>query len=524
MKELVWHRQLLPAVDRFADRPFVTDTGAGTTTSYAEHGSRVLRLTNALNKELGLAREDRFAVLSLNSGRFEELYHAGLMGGGVVNPLNLRFAPRELTHVLADSATKVVFVDALFAPVIDAVREAAGVRTVVLMGDGTGSGTAPHDVSYEDLIAAGEEVVPAEPEEEDAVMLMYTGGTTGLPKGVLLTQRSMMLTLYHLQMTFRLDAEEVFLAQVPMFHAASMGAILGSPVSGGQLVTVPFFDPGTVLKVLKSHRPSNTIMVPTMISMLMAHEDYAPDALSSLQRFTYGASPMPAPVLERLRQDAPHIGLFQGYGMTESAALVCVLNPEDHERGGELLKSAGRPVPGTILSIQDETGTEVPLGEVGEVCVRGGQYMQEYWRRPEETAEAFRDGWYHSGDAGYLDKDGYLYLVDRTKDMIVTGGENVYSTEVEQAVATHPAVAQVAVIGVPDDTWGEAVRAIVVLVPGQTATEQELIEHCHGLIAGYKIPKGVTFREEPLPLSGAMKVLKRELRAPYWEGRDRAVN
>ena len=182
MKELVWNRQLLPAVSRFAAQPFLTDTGTGTTTTYGEHGSRVLRLAGALRKELGVQPGDRVAVMSLNSGMYEELYHAGLLGAAVVNPLNLRFAPRELTHVLADSATKVVFVDAVFAPVIDAVREAAGVRTVVLMGDGKGSGTAPHDVTYEDLIAAGEEVVPAEPEEDDAVMLMYTGGTTGLPR------------------------------------------------------------------------------------------------------------------------------------------------------------------------------------------------------------------------------------------------------------------------------------------------------------------------------------------------------
>ncbi|MHB8961124.1 MAG: AMP-binding enzyme, partial [Candidatus Limnocylindrales bacterium] len=190
----------------------------------------------------------------------------------------------------------------------------------------------------------------------------------------------------------------------------------------------------------------------------------------------------------------------------------------------EKLASAGRPVQGTVVQIQDEHGDPVPVGQVGEVCIRGGQFMKEYWRRPEETAEAFRDGWYHSGDAGRVDDEGFLYLVDRTKDMIVTGGENVYSTEVEQAVASHPAVAQVAVIGIPHDLYGEAVHAVVVLQPSSEATEAELIDHCRGLIAGYKVPKSVSFREEPLPLSGAMKVLKRELRAPYWEGRDRGVN
>ena len=522
MKELVWHRQLLPSVDRNASSPFLTDTATGVTTTYGEHGSRVLRLANAMRKELGVEPGDRVAVMSLNSGAFEELYHAGLLGAAIVNPLNLRFAPRELTHVLADSATRVVFVDAFFAGVIDQVREAAGVRTVVLLGEGADS--APHDHRYEDLVAAGEEVVPDEPEEDDPALLMYTGGTTGLPKGVLLTQRSLILTSYHIRMAVRIESDDAYLVQVPMFHAASMGAIIGSALSGGRLVTVPVFDPAGVMAACETQACTNTIMVPTMLAMTFAHPDYRPERLASLRQMTYGASPMPRPILDRLRADLPQLELFQGYGMTESAALVSLLLPEDHLREDKLA-SAGRPVAGTVISIQDPLGTPLPVGEVGEVCIRGGQFMREYWRRPEETAEAFRDGWYHSGDAGRVDAEGFLYLVDRTKDMIVTGGENVYSTEVEQAVASHPAVAQVAVIGVPHDVYGEAVHAIVVPKPDVAPpSEQDVIEHCRGLIAGYKVPKSVELREEPLPLSGAMKVLKRELRAPYWQGRDRAVN
>ncbi len=519
MKELVWHRQLLPSVDRYATAPFLTDTGTGTTTSYGEHASRVLRLANALKKELGVEPGDRVAVMSLNSGAFEELYHAGLLGACVINPLNLRFAPRELTHVLADSATKVVFVDVWFAGVIDSVRAAAGVEKVVLVGEGD----VPHDHRYEDLVRAGEELVPAEPEEEDAALLMYTGGTTGLPKGVLLTQRNLMLTAYHIGIAVRIERDDVYLVQVPMFHAASMAAIIAIPTTGGRLVTVPVFDAGGVMTACEQHDCTNTIMVPTMLAMTFAHPEYRPERLRSLQRLTYGASPMPRPILDRLRADQPQLELYQGYGMTESAALVSILMPEDHLREDKLA-SAGRPVQGTVVQIQDESGDPLPVGHVGEVCVRGGQFMREYWRRPEETAEAFRGGWYHSGDAGRMDEEGFLYLVDRTKDMIVTGGENVYSTEVEQAVASHPAVAQVAVIGIPHDLYGEAVHAVVVLKPDASATEDELIAHCRGLIAGYKVPKSVSFREEPLPLSGAMKVLKRELRAPYWEGRERGVN
>ena len=524
MKELVWHRQLLPAVERFADRPFLTDTGAGTTTTYAEHGERVLRLANALSSELGVQPGDRVAVISLNSARFEELYHACFLSGAVVNPLNLRFAARELVHVLSDSATKVVFADGFFAPLINSVRDAAGIATVVLVGDAFPGAEVPaHDASYEDLIAAGKQDAPPEPEEESPAMLMYTGGTTGLPKGVLLSQRSVCLTLYHIGMAVRVERDDVYLAQVPMFHAASMGAIVGVPVTGSRLVTVPMFEPGRVLDLVEEHGVTNSIMVPTMIAMMFAHPGYRPERFRTMQRMTYGASPMPRPVLDRLRAEQPQLELYQGYGMTESAALVSILQPEDHE-DDRLLASAGRPVAGTVVTVQDDAGRSLPPGEVGEICIRGGQFMSEYWRRPEATEEAFAGGWYHSGDAGYLDAQGYLFLVDRTKDMIVTGGENVYSTEVEQAVAAHPAVAQVAVIGVPDDTWGEAVHAVVVLQPGATVTQDELVAHARGLIAGYKVPKSVEFRTEPLPLSGAMKVLKRELRAPHWEGRGKGVN
>ena len=521
MKELIWHRQLLPAVERNAGATYVVEAATGRTSTYGESGARVLRLANALRTQLGVSPGDRVAVMSLNSGAFLEVYHAGLLGAAVVNPLNLRFAPRELAHVLADSATKVVFVDAWFAGVIDQVREAAGVHTVVLVGEG--AETAPHDHRYEDLVAAGAEVVPEEPEEDDAALLMYTGGTTGLPKGVLLTQRALILTAYHIAMTVRVERDDSYLVQVPMFHAASMGAIIAVPITGSRLVTVPVFDPAGVMTACETHACTNTVMVPTMLAMTFAHPEYRPERLRSLQRLTYGASPMPRPILDRLRRDQPQLDLFQGYGMTESAALVSVLLPEDHLREDKLA-SAGRPVQGTVVSIQDALGTPLPVGEVGEVCIRGGQFMREYWRRPEETAEAFRDGWYHSGDAGRVDEEGFLYLVDRTKDMIVTGGENVYSTEVEQAIASHPAVAQVAVIGVPHELYGEAVHAVVVLKPGQSATEGELIAHSRGLIAGYKVPKSVDFRDEPLPLSGAMKVLKRELRAPYWEGVGRSVN
>jgi acyl-CoA synthetase (AMP-forming)/AMP-acid ligase II len=261
-----------------------------------------------------------------------------------------------------------------------------------------------------------------------------------------------------------------------------------------------------------------------MVAMHLDHPEFGPERLASLHALTYGASPMPTALLERVQEVLPDVDLYQGYGMTENCGLLTCLGPEEHRRGGELLRSAGRPMPGSVVSIQNDAGEVVPARETGEVCARAGNYMREYWNRPEETATAFRDGWYHTGDAGYLDEEGYLYLVDRVKDMIVTGGENVYSAEVENAIASHPGVAQVAVIGIPSEQWGEAVLAIVVPKPDLTLTEAEIKAWTRERIAGYKVPKTVEFRSEPLPLSGAMKVLKRVLRSPYWEGHDRAVH
>ena len=232
---------------------------------------------------------------------------------------------------------------------------------------------------------------------------------------------------------------------------------------------------------------------------------------------------MPDAILDRLLSELPDLELIQGYGLTECSATLSFLLPEDHVPGSARLRSVGRPVMGVTISIRDDDGNEVPTGEIGEVWARGGNWMREYWNKPEATEEAFVDGWYRTGDAGRVDDDGYLFLVDRVKDMIVTGGENVYSAEVENAISTHPGVAQVAVIGIPDERWGEAVHAIIVPVPGHEITLEMIVAHARESIAGYKLPKSVDFRSEPLPLSGAMKVLKRELRAPYWEGHDRNV-
>ena len=518
MKEFAYHRLLLPAADRMGGKIGVIDGEHRVT--YAEHVDRVFRLSQSLRKDLGMNRGDRFAVMALNSHRYLELYHASFLGAGVINPLNLRLSPKELAFILADSGCRVCFTDFVFAGLIDSVRKEAGIETVVLLGEGP---DAPHDASYEALVDGASADEPEEPEETDPVILMYTGGTTGLPKGVVIDSRALFIDAYKVATRFAMDEAYVYLHQTPMFHAASLGGVLCVPAVGGTTTFVPLFDPARVLDAIEAEQVTMTVMVPTMIGMLLGHPDFRPERLASLTTLAYGASPMPTALLQRVLDPFPDLQVYQGYGMTESCGLLTVLGPEEHRRGGQLLRSAGRPFLGTMLSIQDPDGNVLPSGQTGEVCARSGNYMTEYWHRPEETAEVFRGGWYHTGDAGHLDEQGYLYLVDRVKDMIVTGGENVYSAEVENAIASHPAVEQVAVIGIPDERWGEAVHAIVVLKAGSTASEDDIKAHVRELIAGYKVPKAVEFRAEPLPLSGALKILKRELRAPYWKGKDRAV-
>ena len=514
MKELIFHRTFLPAVERHATKVMVHDGDHHGT--FAEHGDRVLRLAQAMRGELGLTAADRFAVMAANSHQFLELYHAGFLGAGIIVPLNLRLAATELQFVLADSGTKVVFVDAIFADHVVRAIEGSGdlvVDHVVVIGDSD----VPHDVDYEDLIAAGSPVVPSEPDEDDPVVLMYTGGTTGLPKGVLLDHRAELLNLYHIAVALDLDESRVYLHQTPMFHAASMAGVLGIPAIGATSVFVPMFDPPVVIDAIEQHQVDWTLMVPTMIAMVLNHPDFRPERLASLRDLVYGASPMSPALLDRLMLALPDAQLWQGYGMTECSSALTFLTAGDHRAGGPRLRSAGRPVFGVNLAIQDSDGVHQPTGSIGEVCARGGNFMREYWHRPELSQASFADGWYHTGDEGYLDEDGYLYLVDRVKDMIVTGGENVYSVEVENAIASHPAVAQVAVIGIPHDVWGEQVHAVVVANAGASVTEDEIQAHARLSIAGFKVPKSVEFRTEALPLSGALKVLKRDLRRPFWD-------
>ncbi|MEQ1787511.1 MAG: AMP-binding protein, partial [Acidimicrobiales bacterium] len=342
MKELVFHRTFLPAVDRWASKVGFHDGDHHAT--FAQHGDRVLRLADAMHTTLGLERGDRFAVMSANSHQYLELYHAGFLGGAVINPLNLRLAGKELQFILADSGTEVVFVDAMFAEHfvrnIAEVRDSLALRHVVLIGDAD----VPHDLGYEELLDAGNPVTPAEPEEGDPAVLMYTGGTTGRPKGVVLNQRAELLNLYHIGMSVGFSDRRVYLHQTPMFHAASMGAILGVPVTGGQSTFVPLFEPALVMDVIEERQVNWTVMVPTMIAMLLDHPDFRPERLASIRDLVYGASPMPASLLARVQSLLPAAGLWQGYGMTECSSVLTMLTADDHRVGGPPLRSAGRPL------------------------------------------------------------------------------------------------------------------------------------------------------------------------------------
>jgi len=519
MKELAFTRSLLTSFQRNASRIGFIDAGTGRTITYGEHLSRVARLSDALARELATGPTDRFAVLAMNSVEFLELWHAGVLGAGVMNPLNLRFSAEELTYVLNDSGTRVCFVDATFAPLIEQIRARTPLKRVVLLGDGNG----PADLRYSEIVAAANERLPPEPEEESPAVLMYTGGTTGHPKGVILSQRAEVLNQYHWAMTVPWHDRGSFLTQTPMFHGATMMGILGAPMFGNTSIVLPAFTPEASLAATETHRPTMTLLVPTMIGMVVNHPSFRVESLASLRRIAYGASPMPEALLTKLLALLPDTEIIQGYGMTEACTVLTVL-PNSEPRAGRRLGSCGRPITGVELSIRDEHGAPMPTGTPGEVWARAGNFLTEYLNKPEATAESLQDGWYHSGDVGYLDEEGYLFLVDRAKDMIISGGENVYCVEVENALCTHPAVLQVAVIGIPDEIWGEAVHAICVVRPGHEVTGEELITHARTTIAGYKVPRSVDLRTEPLPLSAAMKVLKRELRAPFWEGKDRTIN
>jgi len=479
----------------------------------AESADRIARLAGALSG-LGVHQGDRVGILALNSDRYQEYFHAAPWLGAVLNPVNIRWSPAEISYSLIESDTRVLFVDDAFAPMIAALREKfPGLSTVIHCGDGELPAGA---LSYETLIADSAPIEDTRTGGDDLLGVFYTGGTTGHPKGVMLSHNNLLTSsIGSLASGHFVSAGGRLLHTAPLFHLAGIAVWSAGCQVGSFHVIVAMFSPAEVIAAIADHQVTDALLVPTMIQMLVDDPAIADSDMSSLVHLVYGASPISEAVLGRARKVFPSAGFTQAYGMTELSPCATMLTPTDHENPA-LHRSAGRAAPHVEVRIVDPNDNEVARGEVGEVVVRGDNVMVGYWNRPEDTAAAVRDGWMHTGDGGRMDENGYVFIVDRIKDMIITGGENVYSAEVENALASHPAVAACAVIGVPDADWGERVHAVVVLLPGQQATVDEIRTHCKTLIAGYKAPRSVDF-VDAMPMSGAGKILKRELRKQYWD-------
>ncbi len=456
-------------------------------------------------------RGDRVAVLAANSHQQLELYCAVPACGRLIVPLNGRHALPEIAYALRDSGARLLFTDWSAA----ALGELADLASEIV----------PLGAGYEDRIAgAPRAALGRGVGEDDLAGLFYTGGTTGASKGVMLSQRNKLADALHLNTSVRLTQDDTWQVISPMFHTAGTFHALLCLWVGARQVILPGFEARGVLDAIERERSSVMFGVPTMLSAMLEEQRARERDLSSLRLLGYGAAPASSSLLRRVRDALPRCELVSMYGATELAPMATTLEHMERCVDDERALSAGRPIPGVRLRILDAEGRELGPREVGEVAVAGPNVMRGYWNKAEQTAEVLRLGWYHTGDLGFLDERGCLYLVDRAKDMIVSGGENVYSSEVEEVLYRHPAVLECAVFGVPDPHWGEAVRAAVVLRPGRSASEDELREHCRRALGGYKVPKAVDLHGDALPKSGAGKILKRALRAPFWQGRERGIH
>ncbi|MFT6275517.1 MAG: acyl-CoA synthetase (AMP-forming)/AMP-acid ligase II [Halioglobus sp.] len=489
--------------------------------SWSQSCDQIARMGAALST-FGLAEGDRVGILSLNSDRYYQAVFAIPWGGCAMVPLNTRWALPENNYAVTDSGLRVLFFDDAFIDQTEQLlADVATLEAAIYMGDNTCPSWAE---SYTSLLADNDPVALPKQSGDTMAGIFYTGGTTGFPKGVMQSHCAIWASAMGALPVFGMDRKTVYLHAAPMFHMADFAGSMGATLSCGTNVIMRAFDPEGALKIFGDEKITHALLVPAMIKMMLNHPSVSDADVSSVGCVAYGASPMPAVTLESFMQQWPTVGLVQAYGQTELAPIITMLPMEDHKAGSDKLSSAGLPTAVSEVRIVDDERVDCPQGTSGEIVVRGPHTMQGYWNKPEQTEHALVDGWVFTGDAGYFDSEGYLFIVDRVKDMVVTGGENVFTTEVENAVISHDAVQDVAVIGIPDEEWGEAVHAIIVLQPGQSLEIQDLLDHCRERIAGYKLPKGITFREEPLPLSGAGKVLKIELRKPFWEGRERQVS
>jgi acyl-CoA synthetase (AMP-forming)/AMP-acid ligase II len=479
----------------------------------------------ALLAESGVGPGDRFAVLAANCLEYYAWYYGAAKAGAVIVPLNPRLAPPEWGYILDDSGSRLLIAggDLVEQADMPGTTPEADLPRLAL---GTEVPAGWDDLAERLDAVSGPPVLDPPLDPAAPVVQMYTSGTTGRPKGAILSHGALTASILQSSAANPEGLTGCGHIVAPLAHIGSALASMLNLAAGGSVYVQEDFDMPEVVRILDEEGVGRTMLVPAMIQALLVFvPDIAERRFDDLDQIGYGASPI-APDVLRQAMDVFGCDFTQGYGCTESSGGLTLLVPEDHRRAlagePELLASAGQPALGTEVRVVDEHGRDCPPGEVGEIVGRGPQVMTGYWNLPEATAEALRDGWLHTGDAGSFDEDGYLYVKDRVKDMIVSGGENVYPAEVEHVLIEHPGVADVAVIGVPDEQWGEAVKACVVAAPDQTVDEEDLLSFCRARLAGFKTPKSVDVLDE-LPRNASMKVLKTELRAPYWADRDRGV-
>ena len=489
------------ALQRNADMTALThvgDSGVRCQT-HAQLANSVARQAAALARR-GIVRGDRVALLAPNSDQLVRAILACWWLGAVACPLNIRWSPPELAHALHDSEASLLLVDDTLQALAP-TGETALLRLAALQEEGTGLEPLADTRTGGDALAA----------------VLYTGGTTGRSKGVMLSHANFWTASMTRGAELNNAPDSVSLLVASLFHVAGLGRLVGQLIVGGSCVTMAQFRPASVIEAIAEHRIGDIIVVPSMLQSLLDDPSFTPERVRSLTRIAFGAAPMPPDLLDRALAAWPHAEFFQAYGLTETAGAVCINLPANHRpeaRALGRLNAVGRAGLGAEIIVADESGRELPRGEVGEILARGPMVMQGYWRKPQATADALRGGWLRTGDAGRMLADGYLFIVDRLKDMIISGGENVYCAEVEAALRSHPQVRLAAVIGVPDARWGEAVHAVVVMAEGAdgtAATADALRAWCRERLAGYKCPRSISFLRE-LPMSAAGKVLKNVLR------------
>ncbi len=489
--------------------------------THRELNERANRLANALIA-MGVRKGDRVAVLAFNCIEYIEIYFGIAKTGGIADLLNFMLKPGELEYVINYTGARVLILQSEFLEAIQSVRDNLNVEKYIILG-GQADGMEP----YEDLLSKGSVVEPNVPiSPTDDAFIYFTGGTTGKPKGVPLSHRNIIANTVNSIIEAGTKRTDSYLVTTPIFHLAAGANIFFAAYMGCKMVICKSFDPEKTLYLTQEEKITNVLLVPTMVNAVLQVSDFNKYDLSSMKLITYGAAPMPIEVLRQGLERFP-CGFMQLYGQTEAGPCMTILPPEEHvldgdERWVKKLGSAGRPIINCEVRVVGDDGKEVGIGEVGEIIGQSEAIARGYWEKPEDTAETFAGGWLRTGDMATVDEDGYIYIVDRKKDMIISGGENIYPREIEEIIYQHPAILECSVIGVPDDYWGENVKACVVLKPGQNATEEELIQFCKDNLATYKKPKSVEFLDE-LPKSPQGKILKRELKQKYWEGRTRQV-